>query len=406
MVAKPKATQNSGAIFWGSSIASPVFVEVVPLVLHSSSKQPPSSSLSNFGCKHFLRNLTKRAGCSMNNDKREMAMVEWDPSGNSSVNGLAVGFLFQTNNQSRKRAIFPGGSRMFPISYLPSEDPTVVELQPCCIRVYAHRHRSHPSTSKVGVTFACLVRVLPPTMAHPCIFNTTQFNKWDVDAAASKDAPTWHLQQRFLDSLQGELGDDFLTEDLQAEVERNHNKDTIQQLTLRLSLILSKSITIATTADASRLRKEQEARRDRMGHAIQAHCEQMQIPLQTGMGGEPNDSTTTQTPGLGPLQWEPSLIIHSPNHADGKTLLAQAIAKRVGCSKIHIIRPGPLLAKYGISADAALESLLHSIVVSAAIKGDSICIILDHLDAMMPSRLSGRSSSGDAAAPVFNAIGK
>jgi hypothetical protein len=103
MVAKPKATQNSSDIFWGSSIASPVFVEVVPLVLNSSSKQP--SSLSNFGCKHFLRNLTKRAGCSINNDKLEMAMVEWDPSGNSSVNGLAVGFLFQTN-KSRKRAIF------------------------------------------------------------------------------------------------------------------------------------------------------------------------------------------------------------------------------------------------------------------------------------------------------------
>jgi hypothetical protein len=399
MVAKPKATQNSSDIFWGSSIASPVFVEVVPLVLNSSSKQP--SSLSNFGCKHFLRNLTKRAGCSINNDKLEMAMVEWDPSGNSSVNGLAVGFLFQTN-KSRKRAIFPGCSRMFPISYLPSEDPTVVELQPCCIRVYAHRHRSHQYTSKVGVTFACLVRVLPPTIAHSCIFNA-QFNRWDVDA--SKDAPTWHLQQRFLDSLQGELGDDVLTQDFQAEVERNHNKDTIQQLTLRLSLILSKSITIATTADASWLRKEQEARRDMMKHAIQAHCEKMQIPLQTGMG-EPNDSKTTKTPGAGPLQWEPSLIIHSPNHADGKTLLAQAIAKRVGCSKIHIIRPGPLLAKYGISADAALESLLHSIVVSAAVKGDSICIILDHLDAMMPSRLSGRSSSGDAAAPVFNAIGK
>jgi len=114
--------------------------------------------------------------------------------------------------------------------------------------------------------------------------------------------------------------------------------------------------------------------------------------------------TRGSSAGSASLRNWPSLIVHSPNHADGKTLVVQAIAKRLGCSLIHVIRPGALIAKYGIQADAALESQVHSILISAACRDHKACIILDQLDTMLPSRLSGRSSSGDAALPVFNAI--
>jgi hypothetical protein len=111
----------------------------------------------------------------------------------------------------------------------------------------------------------------------------------------------------------------------------------------------------------------------------------------------------------GMMQWEPSLIVHSSNHAAGKTLLVQAIA----ASKliphyplIHVIPASSLLAKFGIHADAALESLLHGMIVSAAVSPcRSICIILDQLDVMVPPHLSGRSSSGDSAVPILNATG-
>ena len=106
------------------------------------------------------------------------------------------------------------------------------------------------------------------------------------------------------------------------------------------------------------------------------------------------------------LSWEPSLLLHSPNHADGKTLLIQAIAQKIGCTKIHLIRPGQLMAKYGIHADSALECLLHGFLVSAATQDQRICIILDDLDGMMPPRMCGKSGAGDAAVPVFNAVGK
>eukprot|EP00980_Cylindrotheca_fusiformis_P004457 scaffold953_cov141-Cylindrotheca_fusiformis.AAC.1 len=401
MVAIPKATQTSGAIFWGSSIASPVFVEVVPLILDASSRQPPS--LSNFGCKSFLQSLTKRTGVSIRkNDNQELVMIEWDRDGHDgSENRLDCGYLFQTD-KPRKRCVFPGRSRVLPIFYLSSEDPTVSELQPCCIRAYAHSRRGqNTTTAKVIVSNSCLVRVLPPTVAYLCLFNA-QSNRWDADS--SKSTPDWFSRQLFLESLQSELGNDFLSDSFQSEVERNHNRDTIQQLTIRFSLLLSKPVIITTTADTSQQRMEQKSERDMMRLAIRAHFERIQVPLKAGISTL-DTSIHTAAPETNPLHWEPSLIIHSPNHADGKTLLAQSVAKRVGCSKIHIIRPGPLMAKYGISADAALESLLHSLIVSAAVTGSKICIILDQLDAMMPPRLSARSGSGDAAVPVFNAVG-
>jgi ATP-dependent 26S proteasome regulatory subunit len=104
---------------------------------------------------------------------------------------------------------------------------------------------------------------------------------------------------------------------------------------------------------------------------------------------------------------EGALIVHSPNHGAGKTLLVRAIAQeRLKCQAIHVIQPTSLLAQYGIDADAALESLLHSIVISAACQQKSICIILDHLDAMVPPPRSSRTSDGDAAMPVLKAIGE
>jgi hypothetical protein len=151
-----------------------------------------------------------------------------------------------------------------------------------------------------------------------------------------------------------------------------------------------------------------------MTNAIRSYCVASDIPLKKNTVEQSNKVELATTASLRPssLQWEPSLLIHSPSHADGKTLLAQAIAKRVGCALVHTIRPATLLAMYGSHADAALESLLHAILVSAAISEKSssssggVCIILDHLDTMLPPRLSGRSSAGDAATPIFTAIGK
>jgi len=69
-----------------------------------------------------------------------------------------------------------------------------------------------------------------------------------------------------------------------------------------------------------------------------------------------------------------------------------------------LVNPSAALAKYGIHADAALESQLHAILVSAACRRQNICIILDQIDTMMPPRLSGKSAVGDSTIPVLNAM--
>ena len=73
-----------------------------------------------------------------------------------------------------------------------------------------------------------------------------------------------------------------------------------------------------------------------------------------------------------------ALTVHSPQHGAGKTLLVQSIAKELAC-RVHIIEAAPLLAKYGIHADAALETLVHAIVMSSAVQGQRrvLCILFD-----------------------------
>ena len=103
-------------------------------------------------------------------------------------------------------------------------------------------------------------------------------------------------------------------------------------------------------------------------------------------------------------------------------MLVQTVARHVlGCSAVHTFNATTLFAKYGANgADAALESLLHSIVLSAAVGGGrivpgkgkvqtasppSICIILDHLESFVPPSMAGKGQSiGDPALPALNSM--
>ena len=114
-----------------------------------------------------------------------------------------------------------------------------------------------------------------------------------------------------------------------------------------------------------------------------------------------------------------ALIVHNSLHGSEKTMLVSTIAKSIlKCDVVHVINgTSSLFAKYGASgADAAFETLLHSIILSAAVQRDacvdtskirSICIILDHLETFFPPSMSGgRSGAGDPALPALNAMGK
>lgn len=193
---------------------------------------------------------------------------------------------------------------------------------------------------------------------------------------------------RWKATLTGELEERRLSEKQQDRVLACHNPETIKQLSFRMKLMLSRPIFIGTTADAIELHKE----RRQMNQAIIKS-------LHGNVRKDPSLHSTSST------LCDAFLIVHSPDHGAGKTMLVETLASReLGCKRVHIIRPGPLLAKYGINADTALESLLHEVVVSSAIRVDPICVILDQMDALMPASFSSTSSVGDSASPALNGI--
>lgn len=395
MVAKRLSVLNSPGLCLGPSVLPLIVVQVTPLVW--SKTQPISCSfpppLSCAQVKHLLRDLTLRTEFSKSIDSR--IHIEWTKDRNDSHNGLKSGYLYW--DETPDRAIIEEAT--FPIFHLPSDDPTELEPIPCRILVYTSNKILE---TEIMVTKATLVRVLPLQLAHSAAGSAdSQISTHDIVRGP-------YVGEQFLQSLAGELDNFQLSEELQTQVLNNHNPETIQELTLRMSLLLSQPVHIGTTADALDLHREQKSRKSAMRRALVRYCDQVESSANVTVITSPESAVSHgnfNRARTSALHWEPSLIVHSSAHATGKTLLVQAIAKQLDCV-IHVIPVAPLLAKYGIHADAGLESLLHSIIMSAAVSDRPICIILDHLDAFLPPRLSGRTSAGDTAVPIFTAICK
>jgi hypothetical protein len=410
--------------FCGSAFCPVVYLEVIPLLFSSS--DDAALELSNFSVKHFLQRQTRKAQLALpakyHDSSQSILQIEWilprvEQDGSSTTtglegngNGLALGYL--QNGQEKRRAFMLGdlkdaesGSQResFPVFGLPSNDPMVLEPVPCALKVHAPHKFLSSASSRAMITSAALVRVLSPQKA---VFVSTTSSSVPSEPSLSLPSSWNATASYFRQQLSGEIGHDFLPKQLQAEVLSNHNTDTIQALSLRMSIQCSHIAQIGTTQDAFQLRKRAISRSRGLQEAVQSRLQTTSgAPLQRAHATVQKSETSKSTKRS--IPWEPSLLVHSRNHADGKTMLIQAIAEQIGCSRVHLLRPGPLLAHYGIHADTALESLLHGILVSAAATPDAkpVCIILDHLDAMMPPQLSGRSGAGDAAIPVFNAIG-
>lgn len=206
------------------------------------------------------------------------------------------------------------------------------------------------------VTDSTLVRILPYQNLHRC-------GTCDNDYERSGELPTLPLDP----SLKNEL---------------RHNQDALRTLKLRMATILSTPVVVETTDDAL----ENDRRKRRRSLVMQ---EQIQIYS----GEERTKHAPKRTPKL-----DGALAVHSPNHGAGKTLLVRSIAEDLGC-RVHVVEAAPLLAKYGIHADAALETLIHSIVTSAAVNGERLCILLDHLAAFGPM-----SKTPDASLPILVSV--
>ncbi|MGK3759234.1 MAG: hypothetical protein ACI8RD_011551, partial [Bacillariaceae sp.] len=410
------------SLYIGSSSIPILFAEVIPIELGATSVVVPP--LSNFGVKQFLlreTDVTSIIGAAItgNNVSNESQLfIRWKEESNNKDGTVTSGYIFQ--NQTI--ASSPGSDdhvesstdqEVFPLVYIPSDDPTIIDGQPCCIIAYTYRDHLSAATcrelydredsSMCYFVRGTLIRMLPPRLAVNLPGRQSSFRKGldnNTSLNSSSQLSSFYLRRELmLNDLLGEEGStNTISDSMEEEVLQNHNQQTIDELYLKLSTTMI-PIRIGTTRDAFRVQKEQERQLIKIKQSIQAFCCESTIEETI------HKTSTLPRNNKAGLQLWPSLIVHSPNHGDGKTLLVQAIVKkRLGCSSIHVVRPGALLAKYGIRADAALESQLHAIIVSTACRNQSICIILDQLDTMMPPRLSGRSSSGDSALPVLNSM--
>ena len=401
------------SLYMGSSSTPIVFAEIIPIVLvaNENERYSPKQTiqrddqqnvfpLTNFGVKQFLLRETRQSdavvmsGFASGDERRRQFFIRWkEGDENDKITEFSSGCLCQSEDNNTDDLCSSIDPSNVPLVYIPSENPTILDRQPCCIIAYAYRNRATSLTTKessgsqIGmchISQDTLIRILPPRLA------TKSRSQLTASAFSAVD----FRRESMLYDLIGEDGGGKISDEMIDEVVHNHNEETIQELTLKMSAVIA-SIKIGTTRDAFR---NQETQRKKMRKIEQS----FQVFSRTTSTRERAVKTESED-GMGVKSW-PSLIVHSPNHGDGKTLLVQALAKRLGCSSTHLIRPGALLAKYSIRADSALESQLHAILISAACRKEKVCIILDQLDMMLPARFSGRSNAGDAATPVFNSI--
>jgi hypothetical protein len=118
---------------------------------------------------------------------------------------------------------------------------------------------------------------------------------------------------------------------------------------------------------------------------------------------------------------EGALLLYNTHPNSGKTTLVTTIAKEIlHCNSVHVLSAPAIFAKYGTSADAALEVILHELALRGAVKsvpsepcddssGNSIekysigrvCIVLDHFETFI-----NHGSNVDSYTPVFNSMGE
>jgi hypothetical protein len=207
-----------------------------------------------------------------------------------------------------------------------------------------------------------------------------------------------------------------------------YNKQTVDALSLRMSTMLSNTVYIGTTCHALSSRKKKLHNIEVMNKELHT----FQRSMNRSHNNRPLDNVGVKKKknSIVPLLLrEGAILVYNAYHNSGKTTLVQSIATDIlMCNSVHVLSASALFAKYGASADAALETLLHELAIRCAVihhqggssstaqqqqqqshsslgQGVKLCIILDHFETFLP-QLSQQAGSGDPYVPVLNAMGE
>ena len=304
---------------------------------------------------------------------------------------------------------------ILPTTYLQSDDPLDDKGVPCYLRgyIYFPNKQSPVLQNECGYckkTHYC--RITSGTVVQIC---------HSLDASAihtNGDSTSNNLLHTVLSGrIKSNVHDDVLTTHhhmkAEASVPRQYSKlscyntETVESLSLRMSTMLANNVWVGTTQHALTERRRQQQEVKTMDMELQAFCETHPHLKSFTTSNVQSEKSNTAVP---LLLREGALLVYNSNPNSGKTTLVETIAKEKLKCPVVISAPS-LFAKYGTSADAALEILLHELVLKCAIKGGAsgggevakVCIILDQLETFLAL---SRHTGGDPYLPVLNAMSK
>ncbi len=261
-------------------------------------------------------------------------------------------------------------------TYLRSDDP-LEEKIPCLMRGYISTNNRNRSTCRLGTTKYLRCAVTDETLVRVQHLS-------DVKEIRTLRIKNNKCQTNCLNSQQPTPPYSKLS---------NYDPETVQSLALRMSTILSNTVWIG--ADSRALSSRQKAQNNSIS---------MQNELNEFWGTQKSEDRTASPS----LLREGALLVYNEHSGSGKTCLVKTVATDIlKCHAVHVISAANLLAKYGTSADAAVEATLHELALKGTIKGCAsaaskkgakICIILDHFESLLSS------SATDPYSPILNAM--
>jgi len=341
-----------------------------------------------------------------------------------------------------------------PIMILPSSDPTNLFGIPCIVRIYSAPYwktkfqinkritdDSSVTSQSVAIVGGTAVQVLPPIYA-------ATINVVDRVCLARIQPSSITSRNRLVFKYRHSLKDVTLGESItyhgekQYVISHSHCNDddillcfeaeTVRALVLRMKILLSRPILVGTTKDALCIWHEARRKNQQMHHTLEifwnksrkndviVNDNKIKVKKDFSMRQASNRSNNNcPEPVVDNFLHDGALIVHDPHHCTGKTTLVVRVAQLLRFQAVHRINGASLFAKYGASgADAALESLLHRIILAAGVKlgsnvrrsGDpktmfgSLCVVLDHLETFVTPIMSGSSGTGDPASSTLNSI--
>ena len=190
------------------------------------------------------------------------------------------------------------------------------------------------------------------------------------------------------------------------EVLDNHHPNTVRELLQRFTRQWQCTVDVSSTAQALSYDAQSQQRKNlwRQKQYKRRKSATTQNSVDHSETSAPMPMQSISTPISNSLAETPSLLlVHSPHSAVGKTCLVTAIVRQLlePTAVLHVIPCVTLMARFGVAADAVLESTLHAMVYRAALTERPVCIVLDGLDSLLSPTVVGKQ---DAAVPVLHAL--